>query len=357
MEMRRALAALTLLAALALPGAQAQDSPAAAGSDDASPTEAQSPGDKDGAAPGDKGGAAPSGKDDAAPAGKPAGPCRLGRLTEMELSTQVNGTVTVPVTIDGQPGQMLVDTGAVTSAIADTLAIKLRLPGQQFRGELFELMGGVKMNTVVRAKAFSLGGLPPVPASLVAVPYSAISRNIVGILGANIMDRYDVELDFAGGKFGLFDPDHCPGQVVYWTHQPYAAVPFKLDSNNNMEIELTLDGKTITALVDTGAERSTMTMADFEDIFGYRAKSDPRMKVVAHVSINGTETTAIYRYPFQAMTLEGIQVQNPNIEIVDGDRFDPGAPKLVLGVETLRQLHMYIAYGESTLYLTAAEAR
>jgi hypothetical protein len=34
----------------------------------------------------------------------------------------------------------------------------------------------------------------------------------------------------------------------------------------------------------------------------------------------------------------------------------PHLPALLLGMAELRQLHLYIAYGEKTLYVTAADA-
>jgi len=283
------------------------------------------------------------------------GMCQLPMVADMELLTHTNGTVSVPVKFGDQPGQMLVDTGAVMSVITDTLAIRQRLMGFTLGRGRFELMGGVKMTTLAQVPRFSLGNMDAGGAMLLVAPYTAIGRDISGILGVDIMAHYDVELDFAAAKFRLFARGHCPQHVVYWTRDPIAAVPFTRDADNHMRIEITLDGKPMLAAVDTGAERSTMTMDDFEEIFGYQAKRD--LKTIEQVSVNGTERTTIYRFPFQAMTFEGIQVQNPNIDILDGDRFDPGEPKLILGIETLRQLHMFIANGEQRLYLTSAEAR
>lgn len=365
MEIKRLAARLLLLAALASTAAQAHEKPATMSSEGELPnaTDNTSQTGPNASPPGPNkpppgATSTPTGTTTAPTVVTPPPPqCRLLRVAEMDLATQTNGTVTVPAKFEGQPGQMLIDTGGIVSAIADTLAIKLRLPGRDLQGGRFELMGGVKMNTVAYLKHFSLGDMPGDDVTLLVAPYTALNNDTTGILAPDIMSHYDVELDFAAAKFRMFDHDHCPGQVVYWTHEPFAAVPFKLDQGNHMEIELVIDGKEMTAAVDTGAERSTMTMDAFEDIFGYRAKSDPAMKVVGHISINGTEPAPIYRYPFKTMTFEGIQVLNPNVEIVEGDRFDPGGPKLVLGIETLRQLHMFIDYSEGYLFLTAAEAR
>ncbi len=66
-------------------------------------------------------------------------------------------------------------------------------------------------------------------------------------------------------------------------------------------------------------------------------------------------SASTYRYPFATLTFEGIEVRNPNILILDTGS-DSRDAELIVGIGVLRQLHLYIAYGEKTLYLTGAEA-
>src|SRR5262249_34665990 len=144
---------------------------------------------------------------------------------------------------------------------------------------------------------FSLGNMEADGAYMLVAPYYAIGREITGILGADAMARYDVELDFASARLRLFARGYCAGRVIYWTHDPVAAVPFTRDNGNHMQIQIMLDGKPMLAAVDTGAERSTMTMDDFVSIFGSDAKK--QLETIEQVSVNGTERTTIYRFPFQ----------------------------------------------------------
>jgi hypothetical protein len=57
------------------------------------------------------------------------------------------------------------------------------------------------------------------------------------------------------------------------------------------------------------------------------------------------------------MAFADVAVRNPDIDIVPDDHNLSGMPPLVIGINVLRALHLYIAYGESMLYVTAAEAK
>jgi hypothetical protein len=83
------------------------------------------------------------------------------------------------------------------------------------------------------------------------------------------------------------------------------------------------------------------------------------MKSIGGVSINGAPITQIYRYPFSTLALQGVTVNNPEIDLVPQSAFfrDGRGPQLLLGIGVLRQLHIYVAYDEQVLYVTPAEAQ
>src|SRR5450432_2602708 len=56
---------------------------------------------------------------------KPA--CKLLQLTSLELTTEPDGLVSVPATIDGLNGLMAVDTGGINSVIGQSVVNRLGL--------------------------------------------------------------------------------------------------------------------------------------------------------------------------------------------------------------------------------------
>jgi predicted aspartyl protease len=169
------------------------------------------------------------------------------------------------------------------------------------------------------------------------------------------MKAFDIEFDFAHARFNMFSQDHCPNAVVYWTKGAYAQVPMHVDDSWHISVPITLDGKTLTAVIDSGADRSTMSLETLETVLGIDVH-DPKLKKVGATSINGTARTTLYRYPFGTLSFEGVTVQNPDIEVIPGETYGAHNPDLIIGINVLRQLRLYIAYKEQMLYLTPAEA-
>src|SRR5262249_42538222 len=115
-----------------------------------------------------------------------------------------------------------------------------------------------------------------------------------GLLGPDIMHQYDIEFDFAGGKFNMFLPLHCPGNVVYWTRTAYATVPIKIGAGWHMTVTVTLDGKSVDAVIDSGSPRSMLTMEAANDLFGLDEKS-PGVVSLGDLHQNHTSGMTTYR--------------------------------------------------------------
>jgi predicted aspartyl protease len=121
----------------------------------------------------------------------------------------------------------------------------------------------------------------------------------------------------------------------------------------HIRIPVTIDGKEINAVLDTGAPTSFITMRAARRYLGLDEK-DPALKSRGTVSINGMAGT-VYNYPFQSLSFGAIQVSHPQIHIVE-DRVWDNQTDLLLGIGILRQLHLYIAYKEGNMYITPALA-
>jgi hypothetical protein len=109
--------------------------------------------------------------------------------------------------------------------------------------------------------------------------------------------------------------------------------------------------------IDTGSSDSEMSLETAERLFDFDEKS-PLLKTLSEDAHSRS-----YRYPFKNITLQGVTVRNPDLILVPDDEsrvmdsgWDYHPPKLILGMNILRQLHMYIAYKEKMIYVTSADA-
>jgi predicted aspartyl protease len=128
----------------------------------------------------------------------------------------------------------------------------------------------------------------------------------------------------------------------------------KVEPNLQIEAEVVLDGKTLNAIIDTGATTSTMTASTAKDLFGIDA--DAPGVPVHNVPLNGT-VIPLFRGHFDSLAFGDVAVKNPQINIIRDEDFGHGWAKLLIGMDVLRRLHLYIAYGEHMLYVTSAQGQ
>jgi predicted aspartyl protease len=291
---------------------------------------------------------------DPAPSEVPAGGCNLGRIAALDMTMLPDGEIAIPATVNGQDVKLVVDTGDIFSGIGAQNSDALHLK-RQLAGQMFFFLGNVPAYQYVEADSFKLGPMSASGMRLMVIPNQMLRPSADGLLGPNIMKSYDVEFDFAHAKFNIFQQHPCPNKVVYWTKGGYAQVPMHVDDSWHISVPVTLNGKSMTAVIDSGADRSTMSLETAKDIFGIDEKN-PGMKKVGTASINGTARTTMFRYPFDTLSFEGVTVQNPDIDIIPDETYGKSNPQLLIGINVLRQLRVYIAYKEQMLYLTSAEA-
>jgi predicted aspartyl protease len=276
------------------------------------------------------------------------GNCQLVKLASLDMAIDPVGRVTVPMMVNGKKENLLVDTGGVTSMLTAKAAADLGLPLRSIdesKGR-FKLFGNEDIPHYVTADTIQLGGLTGQKKDFMILPDDRAVDGVDGTLSPDIMGAYDVEFDFAAAKLNLFSRDHCAGQVVYWTHQPYATIPMGLDRWGHIGFKVSLDGHSVEALMDTGAASSLARSDAVQDFV-------PQEEIETAEARN-TRNDAVPHHLFKTLTLRDVSVLNPDIAIVSREL---RGPELLLGMGILRQLHLYIAYQERNIYVTAAEAR
>ena len=293
----------------------------------------------------------------------PAPDCTLHEVAVLSTVPTANGTIVVPARIDGHVIALEVDTGAVRSEISASVAASLGLPVRSLRrGAAFDVLGRpVDRATFDRVLEIGMVRVEHMPI-LVATHALWDGTGIAGLLGPDVLRGYDLELDPAAGRVALYRPDHCPGRVVYWSRS-HVEVPLEIASSGHIFLSMTLDGQALRAVLDTGAGVSVLNLDVARRRFGLDTDA-PGM-----VAVDPGGAVPHYRYPFKTLAMEGISINHPRLDILPNRarlRPDPdghplseepnGLPDLLLGMATLRRLHLYIAYGEHRLYATDADA-
>ncbi|MBW8709242.1 MAG: clan AA aspartic protease [Alphaproteobacteria bacterium] len=272
--------------------------------------------------------------------------CRLTRFSEIPITTLPDGRFTVPIKLNGQNLDFLVDTGGAVAEVQAKQAFNLELNVQQASGYI-KGVAGTKVSSFATITRVSLGGMEGYKLDAFVNPN--LSAGAEGILAPDILKHFDVDLDFVHGKLNLISPKHCKGKVVYWT-SGYVALPMEVVDDGHIQVPVTVNGVKLRAILDTGARMTIMSMRAAKQL-GITEKS-----IDLKSANEKEEKYKLYNYPFKQLDFDGVTVNNPYI-LVASDGFLPARDTdILIGISTLRQLHLYIAYGEEKLYVTPATA-
>lgn len=274
-------------------------------------------------------------------------------VVSLDMLPASGNRVVVPAAIGDKPLRMIVDTGGYITAFSEDKAQELGLPIDVVPESGIVMFGGQPLRRTVTLSNFSLGHLKAPRLEYPLLPPGFLGPDIDGLLSPDFLANFDLDFDFAGGKLNLVSKDHCDGKVGYWTNVPPIGIPIVRELDGvHISTHVTVDGKDVKAMIDTGAPHSLMSLDTAEDLFDLK-DNDPRFVSLA----NGpNRTSGARKFPFQKMSFGGVDVNNPDIVLVPDSemKMGPHGPKMILGLSILRQLHLYIAYREKMLYVTPA---
>jgi len=184
--------------------------------------------------------------------------CNLVRITEMPLKHDKR-LLTVPVGIAGQWVTLLVDTGAERSMITEETAERLKLTRDPRFMTRSAGVGGVMQSADARIDGLILGGI--------AFPVERLSVNRLGpgvpfdgLLGADILLAFDLDIDVPNGKLSLYRARRCPVADPPWTERA-VPIPGVSAMRDRMMVPIQIDGVSGMALLDTGAQTSAIGSA------------------------------------------------------------------------------------------------
>jgi predicted aspartyl protease len=186
--------------------------------------------------------------------------CTVDRVADVPAHV-VGGAIAVAARINGSPVQMVLDTGATVSILDPLMVDVLGLPDDPHRQTTLHGVGGEVLSRNALIDSFEIGGQEWQSMSLATgrLPNNLpADPPVAGVLGADRLSSFDVELDIPHGRMTLWDVRHCSGDFVRWSF-PHFAVPLARRERNRMVAGIDIDGRPVTALIAWGARASSMT--------------------------------------------------------------------------------------------------
>jgi len=291
-------------------------------------------------------------------------------LSSVPMQSSEDRTImVVPVTIDSSNRKFLLDTGGRVSQISKSTLRALDLPERTNEDRRLVDLAGNSSSTNTMVRRLMVGAREHKSVLLGVAPNPDLGKSLPydGLLSTDLFIDADLDMDFGARRLTAFSTEHCEGRVVYWPADNIAIVPVTV-AHNIITFAVTVDGHTVTAVMDTGAQYSVMNMKLANQLFGLN-KDSPDMRPLTETS--GERTITAYGHRFDDVAFEGVDVKNLRIYLMSDqaatrDRlrelsfFNSGAdgsvtvPDLILGMDVLRHLHVYFATKEKRLYITDA---
>lgn len=310
--------------------------------------------------------ALPARADDPAPA---CGTLKLSNQVQLQFIDDGLRPL-IPVRVDGHEQLFIFDTGNGITAIgertAKSLDITVRNGG---RYAMSDTLGNLQ-SRYASLSHFDFG--KRTHGSLYMPIWPDLETDMAGSFGLDFMVHYDTDIDFGTGIVRMFERDHCPGNVVYWQAPAVGVVPIAIQ-NGHVTVSVAVDGHPITAILDTGAENTTMTRQVARDVFGITESTQDREMSFELRHAGQAIQNKVLLHVFENLTFGDIAVKNahvlirPDLVSTDNPFMSPSEvrarrgwglkmPDMIIGMNILRKLHLYMAFGESRLYVSPASA-
>lgn len=188
--------------------------------------------------------------------------CSIERVGTTEMLKE-RGHFLAPVIINEKSQiQFLVDTGAERSSIDASVAAQLELPdrGGHRRRRIGTDGRSGRAYSDVTVRHLTLAGVEHSDFAMAVGDMVGGAGGLRGVIGADLMARYDVEFDYPNKRLNLYQVKDCESSADFkpWP-QPYDIVALKMD-RNTLSLPVFFDGKSLELALDTGAGSTKITM-------------------------------------------------------------------------------------------------
>lgn len=274
--------------------------------------------------------------------------CGLRLRTDVPL-TVIRNVPMVIVGINGQAATLIVDTGAQTMLLSQSAVKRLGLRTDSRAPVVVRGTGGETRSWPAILQRFSLGevALPDQHAAVLPFDLPEIAGTRPdGLLGADVLGRFEVDLNTPQRRMLLYsgrpcadDPSPLPGRSI-------EVDASALSRRNRLVIPAELDGRAMSALLDSGSQLSiVMTQAALEAGLDRDALAAAPVMMLSGA---GPQLTEGRRLRFRQLILAGETLPAPFLTVMarQSDEDD-----MIIGMDYMATRRIWFAYPRRKLFI------
>jgi predicted aspartyl protease len=288
----------------------------------------------------------------------PAAPGATLAADSNECDAQPVGTVTVAtlsnapiVTLlaNGHPVVLLLDTGAERTVLTPTVAERIgaQPPRIEFPQGIRGIAGSLSSREVELRSLVASGVSMPWRRVVVAQVTMAkiFGAPLDGLLGADVLSGFDIDLDLPHQRMVLYERRSCPNGPP-WAG-PYAAISTGRSRGEHLFFPVQLDGHGITAIVDTGAQLTTLSTT----IAVALGVTEAALARDRSIMTQGATAERLNSHIHQFLQLKvGTEIiSKPEFVVADIKLKDAD---IALGADFLKSRRIWLSYGSLQIFLS-----
>ena len=267
------------------------------------------------------------------------------------LPIEVRGRLlTVPIHIDGQELRMVVDSGAERTTISEKAAARLHLGRDMSRIRTSTGLGGSVVSADAIVSNFALGNVRLPPVDRVAVGKFGFDNDAVpladGLLGADILLAFDLDIDVPGKALTLYRVRRCLNNQPPW-QEPFVAIDGVTQKKDRLLIPFLLDGVRGQAILDTGASATTIGVQMANRMGLTEEKMAQDRKVVQRGAGSGTMTSHLHW--FRELRIGPAVVQGLMLTVLPTDA---GVGDALIGEDFLEGRRVWMSFPTKQVFVS-----
>jgi predicted aspartyl protease len=278
-----------------------------------------------------------------------AAACRLVEVAQVPLETR-GDMLFANARIDGEPITLLVDTGAERTLLTEATVDRLHLPRDlQHATRTFGIGSSTATWDANLPNGIVLGGAE-VPLDRVTVGRFAINEiagnHADGLLGADILRTFDIDLNVPMHEMTLYLPRHGCADVSPLWDQAYVSIEGVSVFGNRLLLPFELDGVPGTALLDTGAQMSSISQHMAERVGLLEADFASDRTVMAHGAAPDQVPVRMHR--FVTLRVGPAAIRAPVLPVVP---MSSSMADALVGGDFLRGRRVWLSFSTQQLFL------
>lgn len=276
--------------------------------------------------------------------------CVAKPVAQLELSFQDN-TPVADVVFGGYPIRVMIDLGSQSSFVSENFSQRHKLKRTAANMQRYVGVGGFSERMAAQVDQVELGDLRRHDQRLevLGMPMGGGLSPVEGIVGLDILRDYDIDLDLPHARMTLNTAAYCDGPPPGWDAPATAvSVEHRNLSARHMMMPVTLNGRALTALLDSGASITMIGTPSAQDAIPIPGITDSISFSITGFGENAGSVMQEERiFQFHSIVIAGETILNPDILV---GAVSPLAGDMILGADFLHQHRVWIPADSNTIW-------